>query len=174
MGCKLRGVLLCPKHQRSLRTGGRRVALHLSVSSTRMTQAQVRAPRCWMLLTRQPPCQEIRGCCVELADGGISLRSSYSIYRARQKKKTKSYFLKERVTGRHHDRSAFDSKMSALYLWTDFFLQRQMHALGYRAVGCSHACLSRRRWAQRAADQKLYRAVRLNCFFFHHPFKKKN
>lgn len=138
-----------------------------------MTQAQVRAPRCWMLLTRQPPCQEMRGCCVELADGGISLRSSYSIYRARQKK-TKSYFPKERVTGRHHGRSAFDSKMSALYLWTDFFLEHQMHALGYRAVGCSHACLSRRRWAKRAADQKLYRVVRLNCFFFHHPFKKKN
>lgn len=102
MGCKLRGVLLCPKHQRSLRTGGRRVALHLSVSSTRMTQAQVRAPWCWMLLTRQPPSQEIRGCCVELADGGISLRSSYSIYRARQKKKKKqnpTFLRKEWLVG---------------------------------------------------------------------------
>lgn len=48
-----------------------------------------------------------------------------------------------------------------------------MHILGYHAVDCSHAFLSRRRWAKKAADQKLYRAVRLNCFFFHHPFKKK-
>lgn len=86
----------------------------------------------------------------------------------------------KRVACRHCGRTALkDSKMPALYLWTDV-LPREEHSemqsarfLGYCAVDFPCAGLSPWHWTGNAADQKLYGAVRLKGFCFHHPLKKK-